>query len=454
MNPNQSRVITRFAPSPTGNLHIGGARTALFNFLYARANNGCFLLRIDDTDMARSSSSYTDNIVNSLRWLGLNWDNESQEVYQSRRSALYHEVVDRLVASGAAYRCYASEEDEMKIKEMATLNERKVAMRNCPISDRYTLRFKMDLDGEIVVHDTIAGEIAIKYENLDDFVLIRQDGSPTYMLASVVDDGEMGITNIIRGSEHLPNTYRQLPLIKALGYHIPTYSHIPLIHDAEGRKLSKRYAAASVHEYEQMGILPEALCNYMLRLGWGHGDKDVVPLQEAKQIFNLDGLRPSPAKFDMDKLLSLNSHYIKQLPDDELISRLNIPKHIIPQVAICLTSMREKGNTLTYISEMSTKLFSNHIPEYFDQIPELHQDELDFLRNPNELLDRIDFDSPSTIKESLMNAIDSKSLDRKNILMFLRVALTGMRVSPGLFEIIKALDKDLCAERLRAALSA
>ena len=441
-----TQIITRFAPSPTGNLHIGGARAALFNFLYARNKGGKFLLRIDDTDLVRSNEAYTRNIIDSLEWLGLKWDNFGDEVYQSQRFDLYKNKVEQLLLSGSAYKCYASESEDLQIKAMPTINERKSALRSAKGSDHYTVRFKMPLDGEIPVHDTIAGPISIKYENLDDFVLLRQDSSPTYMLASVVDDGEMGITNIIRGADHLSNTYRQLPLLLALGYKVPVYTHIPLINNANGRKLSKRYDATSVQHYQEMGILSDAMCNYMLRLGWGHGDLEIISLEEAIRLFSLEALRPSPARFDLDKLLSLNVHYMKQLSNERILSMLDIPDNIIPQVRICLDNMREKADTLKYISEMSAKIFGSPVPHYYDDLPNLCPADRAFLEGIES--NEIDFTSADSIKHTITNAIESRKLNRRHILMYIRIALTGMKVSPGLFEVMLALGRESCFERI------
>ena len=445
-------VATRFAPAPTGNLHVGGARTALFNYLFARASGGTFLLRIDDTDLSRSTESYTNNIKNSLTWLGIEWDNKGHEMYQSSRTGLYLKLAQNLVDSGKAYKCYATEEQDLEAKDIENMNRRKLFLRSIEgdESKPYTIRFKMPLEGEFIVEDTIAGTIPILHENLDDFVLIRQDGTPTYMLATVIDDEELKITNIIRGKEHLTNTYRQIPLINALGYKTPIYSHVPLINDENGKKLSKREGAKSLQEYESMGILPEAMCNYMLRLGWGHGNSDIITMEEAKKIFNLDGLRPSPARMDIDKLLSINSHYIKTLPDDDLINILNLKPEIVPKVRTCLSNMREKADTLTYIRDMSNKIFGSNLIHFFDKVPKLEPPEMRFINTVD--FDMINFQSPLDINTSLKSMMNLYPiLDKKNILMFIRVALTGLKVSPGLFEIMYALGKETCMRRIAEA---
>jgi glutamyl-tRNA synthetase len=446
--PQSSRVITRFAPAPTGRLHIGGARTALFNWLFAKSQGGLFLLRIDDTDFARSAQSHTDNIINSLRWLGIDWHNMNNETYQSTRLKHYQEVVNSLVDSGHAYHCYATQEDESGSNINLTPNERKTILRSYAVRDKYTIRFKMDMEGGFTVCDTIAGELYIEYKNLDDITLIREDGIATYMAASVIDDYDHGITHIIRGKEHLNNTYRQIPIIKALGYNVPSYSHIALIHDEEGKKLSKRIDSTSIYDYQSMGILPEALSNYMLRLGWGHGNTDIITMEEAKLIFGLDGLRGSPARFDLQKLLSLNSHYIKNMSEDDLMSRLDIPEHMNKQVRMCLKNMQEKADTLQYINEMSRHIFSMPIPHYFDTPPELSKEEALFIRSCIQGLSIFDFEDVGKIKSTLDDLILKSGLDKRKLLMFLRIALTGMKVSPGLFEVMRALGPELCARRI------
>lgn len=446
------KIVTRFAPSPTGSLHIGGARTAMFNWLFARANHGTFLLRIDDTDFERSEQMHVQNIMNSLRWLNIDWDNMDNEMYQSTRIKIYQDTVNVLLESGQAYKCYATIEEAEKIQELPTQNEKKIAFRTIEEKPQYTIRFKMPLEGEFKMYDTLAGEIIVKYENLDDVTLLRSDGMPTYMIASVIDDSETGITHIIRGQEHLYNTYRQLPILFALGYSTPSYTHIPLIHDSEGKKLSKRTSAASVYEYQGMGILPEALCNYMLRLGWGHGDTDIISMEEAKSIFGLDGLGKAPARFDINKLMSLNSHYIKKLSNDDLIKQLEIPENILPKAKICLDNMKEKAQSLNYINEMAHRIFTTPIPHLFDQPPNLDDEEQKIMRNLIEELPNFDFASPESVKEDLEKFVANNPIEKRKCFMFLRIALTGMKVSPGLFEIICALGRDLCKIRIEELL--
>lgn len=436
-------IITRFAPSPTGNLHIGGARTALFNYLFAKASNGKFLLRIDDTDQIRSDIKYINDIKNSLQWLGLTWDNFGEEVYQSSKFSRYLQIAENLVNQGRAYRCYASPEESEYARSIEDVVVRKEFLRNLPIKDNYTIRFKM-LSNRIECHDTISGSHIIDERCLDDFVMIRQDKTPTYMLASVVDDEDMQITHIIRAKEHLANTYRQLPLIYALNYNIPVYSHVPLIHNQNGEKLSKRHGAASVFDYKELGIMPEALCNYLLRLGWGHSDTDIISMEDAIKIFSLDGLRSSPAKTDMDKLSSINSYYMKHLPHNIILDRADLSEKIKERAKKCIENLCEKATSINYIKDMCNQIFNDNI-EYKDDLPKLSEVDKGIIGKFN--FNNIDFSSPESIKKDVMEAV-ALCESKKNILMFLRIAITGMKISPGLFEIIYALEKNECQKRL------
>jgi glutamyl-tRNA synthetase len=304
----------------------------------------------------------------------------------------------------------------------------------------------MPLEGEFTMQDEVAGTLQVKYENLDDVTLLRSDGNPTYMIASVVDDEEHQITHLIRGQEHLYNTYRQLPILNALGYQVPCYAHIPLIHDQAGHKLSKRKDAVSVYDYQAMGILPEALTNYMLRLGWGHGDTDIIDMEEAKKIFSLGGLGKSPARFDQTKLNSLNAHYIKRMDNTRLLAKLELPAEIIAKLEKCLDNFKEKADSLQYINEMAYRIFALPIPHLFDPLPELSGHDSQVLMN---LTERLDFQSPTGLKETLEQFVATHELDKKAIFMFLRVCLTGMKVSPGLFEVMYALGPSICQSRIQ-----
>src|SRR3954462_14757689 len=331
-----SSVVTRFAPSPTGFLHIGGARTALFNWLYANKHGGKMLLRIEDTDRERSTEAAIGAILDGLKWLELGWDGDV--IYQFRRAARHREVAEQLLAEGKAYRCYASAEELTAMREKARaegrtrlydglLRDRDPAM--APTDVKPTIRLRSPQTGETVIEDQVQGRVVWQNENLDDLVLLRGDGNPTYMLAVVVDDHDMGVTHVIRGDDHLINAARQKQIYDALGWDIPNMSHIPLIHGPDGAKLSKRHGALGVEAYRSMGYLPEALRNYLVRLGWSHGDQEIFSTQEMIDAFELSSIGRSPARFDFAKLENLNGHYMRQSSDERLVAALEtiLPEH-------------------------------------------------------------------------------------------------------------------------------
>src|SRR5271167_2061977 len=330
-------VITRFAPSPTGFLHIGGARTALFNWLYARGRGGKMLLRIEDTDRERSTEAAIAAILDGLRWLELDWDGEV--IYQYSRAARHREVAEALLATGKAYRCYATPEELTAMREKARAEGRTRLYdgmwrdrdhSEAPDGIKPTIRLKAPLSGETVIEDQVQGRVVWQNENLDDLVLLRGDGNPTYMLAVVVDDHDMGVTHIIRGDDHLINAARQKQIYDALGWDVPSMSHIPLIHGPDGSKLSKRHGALGVDAYRALGYLPAALRNYLVRLGWSHGDQEIFSTEEMISAFDLPQIGRGPARFDFAKLESLNGHYIRQTPDADLVSAI---KNLLPHLA-------------------------------------------------------------------------------------------------------------------------
>ena len=328
-----SEIVTRFAPSPTGFLHIGGARTALFNWLYARAKGGRMLLRIEDTDRQRSTKEATDAILDGLAWLGIDWDGEP--ISQFARAARHREVVDELLASGRAYRCYATPEELEEMRQTALAEGRGPRYdgrwrdrdpAEAPAGVRPAVRLKAPQEGETVVEDAVQGRVVIQNKELDDLVLLRGDGTPTYMLAVVVDDHDMGVTHIIRGVDHLTNAARQIQIYQAFGWPVPAMAHIPLIHGPDGAKLSKRHGALGVDAYRAMGYLPAAMRNYLARLGWSHGDDEIFSTEQAIAWFDLAGIGRPPARFDFAELENLNGHYIRAMTDDEL-SRALVDAH-------------------------------------------------------------------------------------------------------------------------------
>ncbi|MED5424017.1 MAG: glutamate--tRNA ligase, partial [Pseudomonadota bacterium] len=318
-------VVTRIAPSPTGFMHIGTARTALFSWLYAKRHNGKFLLRIEDTDRARYSEEAVDALKDGLKWLGLHWDGDAASQFESRHR--HAEVAQQLVDMGKAYYCYCSPEELEQMREDARASGAKVNYdrrwrerdaSEAPEGVKPVVRIKAPLEGTTVIEDAVQGRVEKNNDELDDFILLRSDGTPTYMLSVVVDDNDSGVTHIIRGDDHLNNAFRQKVIIDAMGWDVPVYAHIPLILGPDGAKLSKRHGAQGVHEYEEMGYLPEAMRNYLLRLGWSHGDDEIISTEQAVEWFNLENIGKSAARFDFDKLASLNAHYIKQADNHRL----------------------------------------------------------------------------------------------------------------------------------------
>src|SRR6188472_1570858 len=343
-------VVTRFAPSPTGFLHIGGGRTALFNWLYARRHGGKMLLRIEDTDRERSTDAAITAILDGLEWLGLDWD--GQTVYQFQRAARHREVAEQMLAAGKAYHCYATpaELDEMREKARAAGKPLRYDGRwrdrdpaEAPAGVKPVIRLKAPQDGETVVDDEVQGRVVWQNKDLDDLVLLRSDGNPTYMLAVVVDDHDMGVTHVIRGDDHLTNAARQTQIYQALGWDVPRMAHIPLIHGADGAKLSKRHGALGVDAYRTLGYLPAALRNYLVRLGWSHGDQEIFSTQEMIEAFDLPAIGRSAARFDFAKLENLNGHYIRNSGDEELVSQFESVLDYVPEGA----ELKAKLNDIT-----------------------------------------------------------------------------------------------------------
>jgi glutamyl-tRNA synthetase len=340
-------VVTRFAPSPTGFLHIGGARTALFNWLYARHHGGKALLRIEDTDRARSTQPAIDAIIDGLDWLGLDWD--APPVFQTAQAPRHAEVAQALLDTGNAYKCFATSEEleAMRDAQRAAKQPLRYDGRwrdrdpaEAPAGAPFVIRLKTPADGETVIDDAVQGRVTVQNAEIDDYILLRSDGTPTYMLAVVVDDHDMGVTHIIRGDDHLNNAFRQLPIIKAMGWPVPVYAHIPLIHGADGAKLSKRHGALGVEAYrDEMGILPEALCNYLLRLGWSSGDRETITRDEAIALFELAGVGKSPSRFDLAKLQHINGHYLREADDKRLAALVAARMGGSPDVALLEAAM-------------------------------------------------------------------------------------------------------------------
>jgi len=455
-------VVTRFAPSPTGFLHIGNARTGLFSWLYARHHGGKALLRIEDTDKARSTKEAIDVILDGLDWLGLTFDGHTY--YQSQFEARHAEIANELLASGAAYRCYLTQEELSARREKAREERKPFHIRSewrdadpadWPEGQGYVVRIKAPREGETVINDLVQGRVAVKNSELDDFVLLRSDGTPTYMLAVVVDDHDMGVTHIIRGDDHLNNAFRQLAIIRAMGWPEPEYAHIPLIHGNDGAKLSKRHGALGVDAYrDELGILPEALFNYLLRLGWGHGDREEFSKEDAIALFDIAGVGKSPSRFDMKKLLNLNGHYIREADDRrlaELVADRIGPKADRELLTSAMPVLKTRARDMIELADGAAFLFKQRPLDLTDQAQALLDDQArGLLAQISALLaDQKDW-TTSTLEASLKTMGETLGLGLGKLAQPLRAALTGQTTSPGIFDVLVLLGKDESLARIDA----
>jgi len=464
-------VVTRFAPSPTGFLHIGGARTALFNWLFARHHGGKYLLRIEDTDRARSTEPAIAAILDGLSWLGLPWDGEV--TYQFARAERHAEVARQMLAAGNAYRCYASprELDEMRAAQKAAGKPMRYDGRwrdrdpkDAPAGVAPVIRLKAPQTGQTVINDAVQGEVTVENSQLDDMILLRADGTPTYMLAVVVDDHDMGVTHVIRGDDHLNNAFRQLQIIRAMGWPEPIYAHIPLIHGPDGAKLSKRHGALGVDAYRDMGFLPAALRNYLLRLGWGHGDDEIISTRQAIEWFDLDGVGRSASRFDMAKLTNLNAHYLREMPDAELLL-LALPRieekiggKVDPvgleRITHGMNGVKQRSRTLLEVADNLVFYARAGAPPIADD-----KARAILSADARALLAKLAtaFDSEAAnwaeqqIEEAVRRFTESQGVKLGQVAQPLRVALTGSTVSPGIFEVLAILGPAETKQRLLAA---
>jgi glutamyl-tRNA synthetase len=463
-------VVTRFAPSPTGFLHIGGARTALFNWLFARHHGGKYLLRIEDTDRARSTEPAIEAILDGLSWLGLDWDGDV--TYQFARAARHAEVARQMLAEGKAYYCYASPQE---------LEEMRAAQRRAGVPIRYdgrwrdrdpkeapagvlpVIRLKAPQSGQTVIQDAVQGEVKVENAQLDDMILLRADGTPTYMLAVVVDDQDMGVTHVIRGDDHLNNAFRQLQIIKAMGWPEPVYAHIPLIHGPDGAKLSKRHGALGVDAYRDMGFLPAALRNYLLRLGWGHGDDEIISTEQAIEWFDLPAIGRSPSRFDIAKLTNLNAHYLRETPDSELLP-LVLPRIAakiggkiepigLQRIERGMTGVKQRSRTLIELAD-NLVFFAR------DGAPQIADDKARGLLTPQakgllaklaEALAGENDWSEKAMEDAIRRFAVAQGVKLGQVAQPLRVALTGSTASPGIFEVLSVLGPAETRQRLMAA---
>jgi len=452
-------VVTRFAPSPTGFLHIGGARTALFNWLYARRHGGRFLLRIEDTDRARSTDAAIAAILDGMSWLGLDWD--GHEYYQSQFAARHAEVAQELLASGHAYRCWMSQE-ELAAQRAAAQSERRPFRTDSPWRDcggregegPSVIRLKAPREGETAIEDKVQGRVAVQNAELDDFVLLRSDGTPTYMLAVVVDDHDMGVTHVIRGDDHLNNAFRQLVIVRAMGWPEPVYAHVPMIHGQDGGKLSKRHGAVGVDSYrDELGILPEAMFNYLLRLGWGHGDEETISREDATAWFDLDAVGRSPSRFDLKKLENLNGHYIRETSDGrlaglvagrigDLIER-SLDADEIALLSRAMPELKPRAKNLNELAEGATFLFRGRPLDMDDKAASLLEgDAADLLALVHRHLSALPEWTQETTEQAVREVAEAEGVKLGQVAQPLRAALTGRATSPGIFDVLVLLGRE------------
>jgi glutamyl-tRNA synthetase len=450
-----SNVVTRFAPSPTGFLHIGGARTALFNLLFARHHGGKFLLRIEDTDRARSTQPAIEAILDGMRWLGLDWD--GPEVHQFARAARHAEVAMAMVAQGAAYRCYLTQEELAQMRAEAEAAKKPLRIRSpwrdCAPNDAdapHVIRLKAPTEGATTIHDRVQGEVTVQNSEIDDLVLLRSDGTPTYMLAVVVDDHDMGVTHVIRGDDHLNNAFRQLPIYRAMAWPEPVYAHIPLIFNADGTKMSKRKNAVAVDVYrDELGILPEALDNYLLRLGWGHGDDEIISREQAIGWFDLDGVGKSPSRFDIKKLENLNGHYIRSADDDRLAAlvaarlgfEINESQHDLLRRSMAV--LKPRAANLLELTDGAMFLFRTRPLELDAAATDLlGQDARGLLATLHAALDGLGTWDQEALESAVRRVAEDAGVKLGQVAQPLRAALTGRKTSPGIFDVLELLGRE------------
>jgi glutamyl-tRNA synthetase len=459
-----SLVATRFAPSPTGPLHIGGVRTALFNWLFSKNNKGKYYLMIEDTDKERSKDEYKNQIIQSLEWIGVKHDGE--EYIQSKNIAIHKKIVDELLKKGSAYKCYCTKEeiDEQKEKskkaKMPFVYNRKWRdPKNLEIPKNldHVIRFKSKISGNSTVKDLVQGVVNISNSTIEDFIILRKDGSPTYQLSAVVDDHEMKITHVIRGDDHKINTFKQKQIYEAMGWQLPEFAHIPLIHSTDGRKLSKRDNASTLDDYIKIGILPEALRNYLLRLGWSYKEKEIFNLEESIKYFNLSGIGKSPSKLDMERILSINEHYIKNIDESELCNRLKIYAELYKSkidekfednIRRSIHFLKNKAKSLEDIYDNSKYILTDDLV--------IKQEELKLLDDSakkiiNEFLKRIENSknlNREILEKHLKELIEIHKTNFKGVGQPMRISLTGSRFGPGIYDVIMSLDKNEVIKRL------
>ena len=459
-----SKVATRFAPSPTGALHIGGVRTALFNWLYSKNHNGKFFLRIEDTDKERSKDEYKNQIIQSLKWIGINYDGE--EYIQSKKIEDHIRVANQLLKNGFAYKCYCSSEEIEEQKKRARqkkipyiYNRKWRDKKESDISQNIepVIRFKSKIDGKSILKDLVQGDVEIDNNTIEDFIILRNDGTPTYNLSASVDDHQMNMTHIIRGDDHKINTFKQMQIYQAMKWELPSFAHIPLIHTIDGKKLSKRDKASTLDDYSKIGIMPDALRNYLLRLGWSFKDKEIFTLDESIKYFNLEGIGKSPSKLDISRIYSMNEHYIKNIDENDLFTQLaeycklfknEIKSDKKDKIKKSLTFLKNKAKTLEDIFNNAQYILTDEVNFNQEDLKLIDVKAKKIISVFNENLNKVDVLSKETLEPIVNELIQSNDTNFKGVGQPLRVALTGSKFGPGIYDIIISLGKEEVKKRL------
>ena len=458
-----SKVATRFAPSPTGPLHIGGIRTALFNWLFSKNQNGIFHLRIEDTDKERSKNEYKQQIIQSLQWIGIKPDKE--EYIQSTKIDKHIEITKKLLEKGFAYKCYCTEKEieeektRAKQKKLPYIYNRKCRdLKDTPKNIDPVIRFKSKIEGNSILNDLVQGKVNIENSNIEDFIILRKDGTPTYNLSAAVDDKDMEITHIIRGDDHKMNTFKQMQIFERMNWKLPTYVHIPLIHTFEGKKLSKRDKASTLDDYKKIGIMPDALRNYLLRLGWSFQDKEIFTLEESIKHFNIEGIGKSPSKLDMSRILSMNEHYIKNMNEndlfDHLIKYFESYKDKIDnkgkKIKKSLSFLKNKAKTLEDIYNNAQYIIKDKIQISTEDIKLLDNLSKTILKDFLKEFEKLSNINKENLEKIINDLIKNNKTNFKGVGQPLRIALVGSKFGPGIYDIILSLDKNEVIERLKA----
>ena len=459
-----SKVATRFAPSPTGPLHIGGVRTALFNWLFSKNQGGNFYLRIEDTDKERSKDEYKEQIIKSLKWIGIEYNGD--EYIQSLKIDNHIKIANELLKNGYAYKCYCSNEEieeqkkrakQKKIPYIYNRKWRDKVESDAPKDIKPVIRFKSKIHGSTVLKDLVQGDVQIDNNTIEDFIILRNDGSPTYNLSAAVDDQQMKVTHIIRGDDHKINTFKQIQIYQAMKWELPLFSHIPLIHTIEGKKLSKRDKASTLDDYSKIGIMPEALRNYLLRLGWSFKDKEIFTLEESIKYFNLQGIGKSPSKLDISRILSMNEHYIKNMNENDLYKKLSeycihykekIERNKEDKIKKSLLFLKNKAKTLEDIYNNSKYIIFNEVNFNENDLNLIDEKAKKIIADFNIEMSKQEEISKKTIEPIINNLIKKYETNFKGIGQPLRIALTGSKFGPGIYEIMISLGKIDIKKRL------